>query len=85
MNLRSVLRHYPQRLATGAYVLHSGLEKWGGAAEQAAYVHGAASGAYPFLKSVPAETFLKLLSVAEITTGTLLLVRSCPTASPARR
>ena len=33
----------------------------------------------------PSSTFLKLLSVAEITTGTLLLVRSCPTASPARR
>jgi uncharacterized membrane protein YphA (DoxX/SURF4 family) len=78
MNLRNALRHYPQRLATGAYVMHSGLEKWSGPSEQATYVHGAASGAYPFLKDVPAQTFLKVLSVAEITTGALLLVPFVP-------
>ena len=29
------LRDIPSRLATGAYILHSGLEKWNGSEEQA--------------------------------------------------
>lgn len=78
MSLRSVLTHYPQRLAAGAYVLHSGIEKWSGGPEQAAFVHGAASGAYPFLKDVPPATFLKALSVGEMATGALLLLPFVP-------
>ncbi len=78
MNLRSVVTHFPQRLATGAYVLHSGIEKWSGGPETAAYIHGAASGAFPFLKNIPPATFLKALSVGEITTGALLLLPFVP-------
>ena len=51
MNLRSILNRLPERLATGAYILHTGIEKWHGSAEQAAGVHGMAAGAYPFLKA----------------------------------
>ena len=78
MNLRSALTHSPQRLATGAFILHSGLGKWNGAQQQAEYVHGAAAGAFPFLKDVPPATFLKALSVGEIVTGALLLVPFVP-------
>ena len=78
MNLRSVVTHFPQRLATGAYILHSGIEKWGGGPEQAGYVHGAAAGAFPFLKDVPPATFLKALSVGEMATGALLLLPFVP-------
>ena len=48
----------PERLATGAYILHSGLEKWNGSPEQAIGIHGMASGAYPFLAKIKPATFL---------------------------
>lgn len=78
MNLRSALTHSPQRLATGAYILHSGLGKWKGDPGQAAYVHGAAAGAFPFLKDIPPARFLKALAVGEIATGALLLTPLVP-------
>lgn len=68
------LRNIPARAATGAYVLHSGLAKWKGSEEQAKGVHAMASGAYPFLASVPPERFLKALAAAEIGIGGALLV-----------
>jgi uncharacterized membrane protein YphA (DoxX/SURF4 family) len=67
------VRNIPTRVATGAYVLHSGIGKWNGSEEQAKGVHAMASGAFPFLAKVPPATFLKALSVAEIATGTALL------------
>lgn len=72
------LRNLPTRIATGAFILHSGLAKWSGGAEQAAGVHGMASGAYPFLESIEAPTFLKGLSAGEIATGALLLTPFVP-------
>jgi uncharacterized membrane protein YphA (DoxX/SURF4 family) len=80
MNVRSILNRLPERLATGAYILHSGIEKWHGSAEQAAGLHGMAAGAYPFLKDIQPTTFLKLLSVGEMTTGALLLIPFVPQA-----
>jgi uncharacterized membrane protein YphA (DoxX/SURF4 family) len=68
------LRDVPTRAATGAYILHSGLQKWKeGSEERAKGVHGMASGAYPFLAKVPPATFLKCLAAAEIGTGAALL------------
>jgi uncharacterized membrane protein YphA (DoxX/SURF4 family) len=68
------LRDVPTRAATGAYILHTGLEKWKeGEEERAKAVHGMASGAYPFLAKVPPATFLKWLAAAEIGTGAVLL------------
>jgi len=63
----------PSRLATGVYILHSGLTKWKGSEEQAAGVHGMASGAYPFLRDIPPAKFLRMLAVGEIVTGALLI------------
>ena len=34
MPLRLSARHLPTRLATGAYVLHAGMEKWHGNPDQ---------------------------------------------------
>jgi uncharacterized membrane protein YphA (DoxX/SURF4 family) len=73
-------RQVPTRLATGGYILHTGLEKWGGGDEQAAALHGLASGAYPFLKAIPPRRFLRLLSIAEISVGAALLAPFVPTA-----
>jgi len=80
MRLPMKARHLPTRLATGAYILHSGLEKWKGGPEQAAGVHGMASGAYPFLKDLPPPRFLKLLAAGEIAVGSLLLAPFVPAA-----
>ena len=74
------VRNLPIRLVTGAFVLHSGLEKWKGSTEQAAGVHGMASSAYPFLKSIPPEQFLRLLAAVETLTGTVLLAPFVPSA-----
>ncbi|HTX83195.1 MAG TPA: hypothetical protein VME44_13490 [Streptosporangiaceae bacterium] len=72
------LRNLPPRLATGGYVLHSGLEKWNGTEERAKGVHAMAAGAFPFLAKVPPTTFLKALSVAEIGVGAALLTPIVP-------
>jgi uncharacterized membrane protein YphA (DoxX/SURF4 family) len=68
------LRDVPARAASGAYILHTGLEKWKGEEERAKGVHAMASGAFPFLAKVPPATFMKALAAAEIGTGAALLL-----------
>ena len=70
----------PTRLATGAYILHSGLGKWHGTEEQAQGVHGMAAGAFPLFEKVSPKSFLKTLALAEIGVGTLLLTPIVPNA-----
>ena len=74
------LRNIPTRLATGAFVLHSGLEKWNGGPEQAQGVHGMAAGAFPVLKDLEPADFLKTLSAGEIAIGAALLAPVVPPA-----
>ncbi len=76
--MRFHLRDVPTRVATGAYVLHSGWDKWSGGEEQAVSVHGTAANAFPFLRKVPPATFLKALAAAEIATGVALLAPVVP-------
>ncbi len=71
-------RSLPGRAATGAFILHSGLDKWNGSTAQAEGVHAMAVGAFPFLKSIPPERFLKVLAASEILTGALLLAPFVP-------
>lgn len=73
-------RTLPGRVVTGGYILHSGLEKWKDGNEQAEGVHAMASGAYPFLKSIPPRRFMRLLAATEITTGAALLIPFVPEA-----
>ena len=73
-------RDIPGRLATGAFILHAGLDKWKGPAEQANAVHGMAANAFPFLRSIPPERFLRLLAAGEVATGALLLSPFVPSA-----
>lgn len=79
MGRKIKLRHIPTRVATGAYIMHSGLEKWKGDENTAGFIHGAASGAIPPIKNLPAPTFLKVLAGAEITLGAALLNPLIPT------
>jgi uncharacterized membrane protein YphA (DoxX/SURF4 family) len=74
MRLAMRIRDLPTRISTGAYILHAGLEKWHGSAEQAGAVHGMAAGAYPFLGKLRPPTFLKALAAGEIATGSALLI-----------
>jgi hypothetical protein len=73
MGFRLTSRDVPGRFVTGAFILHSGIDKWGGPPELAGAIHGMATGAYPFLGSIPSEKFLKLLAAGEIVTGSALL------------
>lgn len=77
-------RDVPERIATGAYILHSGLEKWHADDEHAAAIHSTAAGAFPLLKDIDPPKFLRFLAASEVTTGALLLSptrvkRSCRT------
>ncbi|WP_248292771.1 hypothetical protein [Actinomycetospora sp. TBRC 11914] len=79
MKLRTKGRHIPARLATGAFILNSGIEKSRGDQQTAEALHGMASGTYPFLGKLQATQFLKALSTTEIVLGAALLVPFVPT------
>jgi hypothetical protein len=72
------LEDLPVRIATGGFILNSGLEKLSADSERAAGIHGFASGAYPFLGTVPPERFAKALAVSEVGLGTALLLPIVP-------
>lgn len=80
MHLPIKARDLPGRVATGAYILHSGVEKWHGDDDQATALHAMASGAFPVLKRIPAPRFLRVLAASEIAVGTLLLAPFVPNA-----
>lgn len=73
MKLSLRTRDLPTRIATGAYILHAGLEKWNVNEERAKGLHGMASGAFPFLRQIPPARFGRLLASGEIATGAALL------------
>ncbi|WP_067182996.1 hypothetical protein [Microtetraspora niveoalba] len=68
----------PVRLATGLFMLNSGLGKASADEQTAAGLHGMASGTYPFLKDMDPMTFVKLLSKGEIALGVALLLPVVP-------
>lgn len=72
------LSHIPLRLATGAFILNSGLGKRGIAQDRAEGLHGMATGAYPYLADVEPARFADLLSKGEIALGASLLTPFVP-------
>ncbi len=68
------IRAIPPRLATGAFILHSGMEKLRATPERATALHGMASGAYPALQGIPPARFVKMLAIGEIVVGATLLL-----------
>jgi uncharacterized membrane protein YphA (DoxX/SURF4 family) len=72
--------HIPTRLATGAFVFHSGWEKWHGDEATANAIHGFAVGAYPMLQGLAPTRFLKLLAVGEMAVGAVLVLPIIPAA-----
>jgi hypothetical protein len=80
MALPIAARHIPVRLAAGAYILNSGLDKWSVDEEHAKGLHGMASGAFPFLGAVSPARFQRMLAAGEIALGATLLAPFVPTA-----
>jgi hypothetical protein len=80
VNLPVKLADLAPRVATGAFILNSGLSKRNVGPEHAAGLHGMASGTYPFLGKLEPQQFAKLLSAGEITLGVALLAPVVPTA-----
>ncbi|HEY7947634.1 MAG TPA: hypothetical protein VID75_08160 [Acidimicrobiales bacterium] len=74
------LSHIPLRAVTGAYILHTGIEKWNADDVKAKAIHDMASGAYPVFQEMPPTRFLRLLAAGEIATGTVLLAPTVSTA-----
>ena len=73
------LSHVPLRLATGAFILNSGLGKRGLPPEAAAGLQGMATAAIPRAGKMAPESFGKAVSAGEIALGGLLLA---PFVSP---
>ncbi len=71
--------HIPVRLATGAYILNSGLTKRDADEAAAHGLHGFATTAYPEFKDTPPDKFVNMLSTGEIAVGALLLTPVVPT------
>jgi uncharacterized membrane protein YphA (DoxX/SURF4 family) len=78
VHISTKVRSLPGRISTGAYILHSGLEKLQADDKRAAGVHGMASSAFPVLKQIPPPIFLRLLAASEVATGAALLAPTVP-------
>lgn len=76
---RTQLHHLPARLAAGAFILNSGINKLRSGEERAKGVHGMAAGAYPVVQDVDPVQFTKALGAAEAVLGTALVVPVVPT------
>ncbi len=74
------LSHLPLRIATGAFILNSGLSKRGADEETAAGLHGMASNAIPPLQKMEPQQFARTLSSGEIALGAALLIPVVPSA-----
>ncbi len=72
--------HIPLRLATGAYILESGISKLGAEEGTAGKLRDFAAGTYAPLGKVKPQQFLRLLSASEIALGAAVLVPMIPTA-----
>lgn len=72
-------RDFPPRIATGAFILNSGLGKLKADEATQQGLHGMARTAYPFLEKIEPDRFTRLLAWSEIAVGTTLLVPFVPT------
>jgi hypothetical protein len=78
MRFKAMVRQAPARLATGGFILNSGINKLSADEETAAMVHGMAAGTYPFLAKMKPKDFVRLLAVSEIALGSALLLPVVP-------
>jgi len=74
-------RTLPIRIATGAFILSSVLDKRVADQETAEHLHSLTVGTYPAAKAVSPSTFTKCLAVGETALGTALLAPVVPTVA----
>jgi uncharacterized membrane protein YphA (DoxX/SURF4 family) len=73
------LTQIPIRVATGAFILNSGLGKLGADEGTAQFLHGAAASTYPSLfKDMEPKKFARVLALSEIGVGAALLAPMVP-------
>lgn len=70
----------PLRLATGAFILNSGIGKLSADEATATWIHDTATTAYPFLADIKAKDFTRALAIAEIAVGGALLLPTVPSS-----
>jgi uncharacterized membrane protein YphA (DoxX/SURF4 family) len=80
MSISAKLRRAPARLATGAFILNTGLGKLSADDDTAKALHGMASGAYPALEKIEPKVFLRAVAVGEVALGSALLLPMVPVA-----
>ncbi|MEU6007223.1 hypothetical protein [Streptomyces sp. NPDC047453] len=78
MELPLKAHHIAPRLATGAFILHSGLGKLSADEQTEEGLHAMATHAYPFLSRLSPHRFTRLLGTAEVTLGAALLTPLVP-------
>ncbi len=71
-------RHLPPRIATGAFMINSGIGKLKADEATVARLHGFATGTYPFLNKLKPADFVRLLAAIEIALGAALAVPFVP-------
>ncbi|MEA5456330.1 DoxX family membrane protein [Sinomonas sp. JGH33] len=71
--------HAILRLATGAYMINSGVSKLSLDEESAEAIQNMAANAIPQVKQIPAATFGKALAASEIALGSALVLPFVPT------
>ena len=71
-------RQLPPRIATGAFILNSGLGKLQADEATAGQLHGFAAGTYPFLNKLKPKDFVRILAASEIALGAALLIPIVP-------
>jgi hypothetical protein len=72
------LSHIPPRLATGAFILNTGIGKLSADEETAGRLHSMAAGTYPFLAKIEPPKFVRALAIGEIGVGSVLLAPIVP-------
>lgn len=78
MTLAAKIRRAPLRVATGAFILNSGIGKLNADEGTATALHGMATGAYPVLGKIPPKPFVRALAIWETTLGSALLLPIVP-------
>ncbi len=80
MQIRDRAWQLPLRLASGGFVLDSGLGKRNADEATAQHLHGLASAAYPFLAKIDPTVFTRSLAAGEVLLGAVVLTPLVPGA-----
>lgn len=78
MSMSAKLRRAPLRIATGAFILNSGVSKLSVDDDHAKTLHGMAVGTYPVVQRTEPKMFARALGIGEIAVGSALLLPIVP-------